>query len=963
MGGGRGTGGSHHDRKDNQAAPKSIHKRSEEDHHPGKHHHHHDPTHRGGRGGAGHRAQHADDDDKPEDDRDVLINRGQLGKELAESGEAPLKEYPRTPYTVKGSGEVEQGIRSGTHVVAAIRIPKWTSGIAFAQNPLLKVDVVIGGIENRRGALPGDLVAIKLLPRSEWEPAHQEKGSGDERKSLGLKRKSAPSASVGRGTSEGDEAPATLPDGREIWHVLSHADRKSKVLPAVDVTERICGEGKLPMYDWPQGIQPKGEVVEVLERSFTPYQCCRLFEQPNQSAAVAEEADVDPTTPSSPPQIQKQRYYKFKPYNEAFPFICVYGRDIPSNFHSEVNHFLFLVELPLQDLHWVEGHRYPVGKVVRSLGKSGTVAAESAIISFTHEVKDAPFTEEVEACVMERFEIPAPEELKRLGRRDLRQEEFVCTIDPATARDLDDALSIRKTSSGYRVGVHIADVSYFVPLASALDDEAKQRATSTYFVERVIPMLPRRLCEDYCSLNAGVDKFAFSCLWDLDHNGRIQSEWFGQSVIRNSCRMAYEDAQNIIDGDLSGNSLVFTEDHDTPFGALPREEKAKKVVESVQLLFELATRLREARFDRGALSLNKRKLKFVFENMDSALAPAGITTERGREANWTIEEFMLLANCRTAMKNVEYLPDCTLLRKHDPPRRTKLGQFIEAAKKFGFDITGKTGKGLSDSLAKYAEHPDVDVLRLMATMCMSLAKYANSMEDEDSTVEHFALAVPVYAHFTSPIRRYADLVTHRQLLLALDIEAAVKRSKAKGKERQEVIDGIDLGTLPHGDFYLHPEEVTLIAENCNKRKEAAKAAGEASSRLFLCLYIEAMRAKSHVDETVPKEFCVRVVIVRIKEKVFMVHCDELSQESEIFHNAGSQRWKRPNDVNEKDGSFIIDWGENPSSGETNLEKVTLFSDFVATIKVVTKGSMTLEFVLHPPWQRDPKLLTPILKSL
>ena len=583
-----------------------------------------------------------------------------------------------------------------------------------------------------------------------------------------------------------------------------------------------------------------------------------------------------------------------------------------------------------------------------SLGKAGTVVAESRAICAMTFVKDLDFTEEVESCIMPEFIVPSTEELRMSGRRDLRLEEFVCTIDPRSARDLDDALSITKLPSGYRLGVHIADVSHFVPFDSELDHEARDRATSVYLVERVIPMLPHKLCEDYCSLNAGCDKFAFSAVFQFDHHGELKSQWFGQSVIRNRCRMAYEDAQAIIDGDENGGSLHF---HDSEFvNGLTRQNLVDRVVTSVKLLYELAGILRKARFDRGALALNKAKIKFSFDVKDSLLAPTGFSLERSAEANWVVEEFMLLANIKVAEKIVEYLPQNALLRKHDPPNRKKLNKFLQTATKMGYEMSARTSKGLNDSLEKYKEDPNSDALRLMATYCLSLAKYTCSADEgDDLPVSHYALATPCYTHFTSPIRRYCDLVVHRQLLLALDIERAYQQKKAAGIEDKSI--EIDPSEMDHGEFFMNPSDVGAIAVKANMRKENARKASDQSLQLFFCLYLDAIRNLAKVDKTIQPFQTAKAIVTRVGEEKFSLLATGIAQDNEIYHNSGSQRWNGANAVDKEGLTFQINWGPAPSGGEDVIETAGLFFQCVVSLHVVVSNIMKLEMVILPPWER------------
>lgn len=805
-------------------------------------------------------------------------------------------------YAIGSQPEVEKAICEGRLVVGSLKIIKWGMGIAFVTCPGLGVDIEIHGFPNRGAAFPDDIVAVELEDESTWNAATTI--STDEEKHVPF----------------GIATGGTLPDGRAVHHVIENVSTAAKRDHPVSRIYELLGTAP-PSVE--AGKKPRGKVIAVLERRNVPRQPCRFA--------------------SDPGRLKPDRFYRFRPFNERYPMIAVYGRDIPTHFYDNIAQVLPYIEID-EDAPFVE-KKFPKGKMILSLGFAGTAESETKAIAASNNVKDAPFSEEVLACVMQSFVIPSPQQLAEMGRRDLRKEEFVCTIDPATARDLDDALSVTKVPGGYRVGVHIADVSHFVPIDTELDREARSRSTSTYFVERVIPMLPHKLCEDYCSLNAGEDKFAFSALFHMDNNGVVTSEWFGQSVIRNSCRMAYEDAQRIIDGDESGESLKF---HDSELTEVSRESLVVRVVESVKSLFRIAQQLRNKRFDDGALSLNKQKMKFSFDEMNSKVAPRSFELEKTKEANWMVEQFMLLANVRVAEKIVEFMPECAILRKHDAPKPKKLSAFGQAAEKNGFRISTRSSKGLNDSLLRYADDPRSDALRLMATYCMQLAKYISSGIDGEENIRHYALATPCYTHFTSPIRRYCDLVAHRQLLLALDIERQVKKNAARGQTDAPV----SINQLPHHRYYLSHQDVSDIADNANTRKEAARKCSEASLKLFFCLFLEARKMRSGADGKEPVAARTQAVVVRIKEESFTLYAAEIATDCEVFTNNANQVWE---DIshNDEDGNFTIKWkGDGPRS-EVREEKLELFSNVVVELRVCRdSGMMKLEMILMPPSGRE-----------
>ena len=927
--------GTHHGKDSRDKLSKNDH--AKHGHAEGKSHDNHGKAaahHQGGggRGGGGAPKHH--------ESLDFHATVGKL-PEVVVGDANTVKEAPFLPYKIGTLPVAEDLLKKtdyshpggDTYVVMEVKCIKWTHSVVFGVNKFVGRDVAL--VEERCGALPGDVVLVRLLPHDEW---YAKEGYGDD-------------VPTGVTSKEYREGTAELPDGRKVHKILEH--RATVPLSSYSAAERIHVSLGLPTNNiakdakWPDDAQPRGKICEVLERGFKRLHPCRVFHSGD-----------------GPVEVKADRYVMFKPYNQAYPIVAVYGRDIPSALWEILHELLVLVEInveskgDMENVPFING-KYPIGRVLMSLGRSGTVEAESRAIAASNGIVDSEFTDEVNNCVVQNFTVPKDAAvLETMNRRDLREEEFVCTIDPATARDLDDALSISrdKNTGHYRVGVHIADVSYFVPVGSKMDQEAKSRSTSTYFVEKVVPMLPRKLSEDYCSLNEGTDKFAFSSLFIVTRDGEVISEWFGQSVIRNRCRMAYEDAQKIIDGDESGETLKIHESEYHPNTPLSRDDVAKKVVKSVKTLFELAKTLREKRYAGGALSLNKSKIRFFFEDFNSRLSPAGFGMEKSREANWTIEEFMLLCNIRTAQKIVQYLPDCGMLRKHDGPQAKKIKAFLQATAEYGYQIEAGSSLQLNRSLQKYADDKNSDALRLMATYCMSLAMYTSSGGDSSATenqsisVRHYALATDVYTHFTSPIRRYPDIVAHRQLQLALALERIVNEKVAGGMSEAAAVrttglkdigialteDGdvvvpedeeepdhtnMHLGAPDISKFYLQPFEVSAIADNANAKKLAARRCSDASLSLYFCLYLNALRKQAESSalsaaNPAPVVHYARAIVVKTGADKFSLYAPDIAQDFEVFHNAqmhGTQKWVATNIVEANNIKFLIQWGFMPGN--------------------------------------------------
>ena len=384
---------------------------------------------------------------------------------------------------------------------------------------------------------------------------------------------------------------------------------------------------------------------------------------------------------------------------------------------------------------WPEGAKNPIGKIIHVLGKQGDNNAEMNAILADFGFPLA-FPKDVEAAAEAIAEtIPAAEIAKR---RDFRKV-LTFTIDPFDAKDFDDAISFQKLPNGnYEIGVHIADVSHYVLPDSALDIEAYDRGTSVYLVDRVIPMLPERLSNGLCSLRPNEDKLCFSAVFELDEKAIIHSEWFGRTVIHSDKRFAYEEAQEIIEGKQSDFS------------------------EEILKLNELAYILRERKFKAGAISFESAEVKF---KLDEQGKPIGVYVKERKDAHKLIEDFMLLANRKVAefvAKKGQGKHKYTFVyRAHDSPKEEALLNFAQFASKFGYKINTQSDKTIAFSLnallVDVEGKGEQNVLTQLAIRSMAKAIYTTKKSS------HYGLAFEYYTHFTSPIRRYPDVMVHRLL--------------------------------------------------------------------------------------------------------------------------------------------------------------------------------------------------------
>ncbi|KAI9357436.1 hypothetical protein BD770DRAFT_344738 [Pilaira anomala] len=597
----------------------------------------------------------------------------------------------------------------------------------------LESDIYIGGLKSRNRALDGDLVVVRLI------------------------------------------------DVDEVWSARE-ADRKERsnepeAIPQ-DENEDSNNSHK-PLYC--------GEVVGISLRS------------PNSKFVGTI---IQPRTPSNNNQNNAQpgrnnrsplRIAWFKPSNPRIPLIILRDQDIPKDLTENPEFYktnLYAATLSYWPIHDTS----PTGKLLEWIGPLGEMGTENSALLADNNIITLPFTPVALSGLPEMpWTIPSYELEKRM---DLRHE-LVFSIDPESAKDLDDALHFKVLEDGfYEVGVHIADVSYFLKRGSCLDEEALRRGTSTYLVGNVIPMLPTLLCEELCSLNPGVDRLAFSVIWKMDAYGKILSTWFGKTVIHSKCKLSYEDAQRVIDGEELRSDITLHGNH-----------SVSHLSASIFMLNKLAMEMRKKRFMYGSLTLGSMKFKV---NLNAEGQPSSIEKIVTTEANHLVEEFMLCANISVAKKISDVFPKEALLRRHDPPLERRLTKFIELMEELGFDFSGDSAGALQVSFDKIEDEDVKEVLLVLAIRCMQRAKYFCAGKMEAERYLHYALNEPVYTHFTSPIRRYADVVVHRLL------EAALNDTSLSGYDEKSI----------HS-----------ISIKCNTKKDGSRNAQDASTNLYLAKYL------------------------------------------------------------------------------------------------------------------------------
>ncbi len=428
---------------------------------------------------------------------------------------------------------------------------------------------------------------------------------------------------------------------------------------------------------------------------------------------------------------------------------------------------------------WPENSKNPFGKITQVLGKPGDQETEIHSILLEYGLP-YEFPEEVEKYASKIDIEISKEEISK--RRDMRSD-LTFTIDPITAKDFDDALSFKKLENGhYEIGIHIADVSHYVQPKTILDVEAYNRATSVYLVDRVVPMLPEMLSNGVCSLRPNEEKLTFSVVFEMNEKAKLINQWFGRTVTYSDKRFSYEEAQEIIETksntipkEVSLSSDAYTVNED--------------IVEAILKLDELAKILRSKRMKDGAISFDKKEVRF---HLDEQANPTGVFFKESKDANKLIEEFMLLANRKVAefvgLKGNKQASNKTFIyRVHDEPDIEKLSALQNIVNKFGYKINIDTRDQITKSLNQLLKDVhgkgEANMVETLTIRSMSKAVYTTD------NIGHYGLAFDYYSHFTSPIRRYPDVMTHRLLQYYLDgghsPKSEIYEEKCKHSSKQE----------------------------------------------------------------------------------------------------------------------------------------------------------------------------------
>lgn len=634
-----------------------------------------------------------------------------------------------------GVDEIKQGLASGKLIKGGIRTSRYNPFEAYVMNEATGDSVLLDGRSAMNRAIDGDVVAVEILPESDWvRPGSKlvtESGGTDENKE--------------EGTDAGGLAPETA-----------------------DETETIAAAAKKTA-----GAVPTGRVVGIVRRN---------WRERGYAASIDMGKDGKGPNPAAGGFASRVLCV---PSDRRFPKIRIQTRQLESLLDQRI-------VVVIDD--WPVDSMYPEGHYVKSLGLIGSVDAETQALLLENDVDDRPFAPAVYACVPPLPWKVTEDHLAEPGREDLR-DLLVCSVDPPGCKDIDDALSARLLDDGrIEIGVHIADVTSFLFPGTAMDEEAARRGTTTYLVQRRLDMLPGALTTDICSLVGEQERLAFSVFWILDKETMLPDEKiqprFTKSVIKSAAALTYEQAQTRIDDVTMNDDLTL----------------------SLRRLRDVARKLRKRRMDNGALTLASPEVRFEMDQQSSDPLDVGMYVTR--ETNQMVEEMMLLANVSTAERILQAYPTAAMLRRHPIPEQKMFEPLLKAAKACGVELNTQSNQTLASTLdaAVRSEDPYFNtLLRLQATRCMSQAVYCSSGQYAGPERMHYGLAMPLYTHFTSPIRRYADVIVHRLLSAAI-------------------------GLCPRHASLEDSDSVKAIADVCNVRHHNSQQAGRASVELHTMVF-------------------------------------------------------------------------------------------------------------------------------
>ncbi|XP_058557204.1 DIS3-like exonuclease 2 isoform X3 [Neofelis nebulosa] len=771
--------------------------------------------------------------------------------------------------TYMSKEDVSEGLKRGTLIQGVLRINPKKFHEAFIPSPDGDRDIFIDGVVARNRALNGDLVVVKLLPEEQWKVIKPE---SNDKETEGTDELDLPEELCGSHLPQ--QSVKGYNDSPDVIIEAQFDDSDSEDGHGNTQNVLVDGVQKLSVCVHDKGKEDADAPV-TKDESTSMSQDTRVLSEKSLQRSAKVVYILDKKHSRAATGFLKlladknselfRKYALFSPSDHRVPRIYVPLKDCPQDFVTRPKDYantLFICRI----VDWKEDSNFALGHLAKSLGQAGEIEPETEGILTEYGVDFSDFSSEVLDCLPQGlpWTIP-PEEFSK--RRDLRKD-CIFTIDPSTARDLDDALSCKPLADGnFEVGVHIADVSYFVPEGSPLDKVAAERATSVYLVQKIL------------------------------------GEWFGRTIIRSCTKLSYEHAQSMIESPTKK----------IPEKELPPispEHTSEEVHQAVLNLHGIAKELRKQRFVDGALRLDQLKLAFTLDH-ETGL-PQGCHIYEYRDSNKLVEEFMLLANMAVAHKTYRAFPERALLRRHPPPQTKMLNDLMEFCDQMGLPMDFSSAGALNKSLTKTFGDDKYSLARkeVLTNMCsrpMQMALYfcSGTLRDQ-AQFRHYALNVPLYTHFTSPIRRFADVLVHRLLAATLGYRE-----------------------LPD----LEPDALQKQADHCNDRRMASKRVQELSTGLFFAILVKEsgpLESEAMVLGVLNQAFDVLVLRYGVQKRVY---CNALPLRSHHFQRVG----KKP--------ELTLVWEPEDLEQEPVQQVVTIFSLVEVVLRAETsalKYSATLK---------------------
>lgn len=757
------------------------------------------------------------------------------------SGNQQQRKTLFTPYLPQAT--LPALLADGQLVAGVLRVNKKNRSDAYVTTADLDADIFICGSKDRNRALEGDLVAVELLDVDEVWGQKREKEEKKKRKDVSDQRGGGVTA-VNDATTQPESASAAQEGG-----IRRRGSLKQRPTQKKNDDVEVEGQSLLLMEEDEINDEQKplyaGHIVAVIERvagqMFSG--TLGLLRPSSQATKEKQEAERQAregghNTRNQDRQQERPKIVWFKPTDKRVPLIAIPTEQAPKDFvehHQDYASKIFVACIkrwPITSLH-------PFGTLVEQLGEAGDLKVETDALLRDNNFGPDDFSDAVIKNVgHEEWSVANDGEGALAGRRDFRDEKTF-TIDPNGSKELDDAIHFRDLGDGQvEVGVHVADVTHFVKPGTLVDREAKKRGTGVYLMNRTVNMLPPKLSQDVCCLSPGEDRYTLSVVFKVNAaTGRVIEEetWVGKGIIKSSGKLSYEEVDAVINGASSSAAGV-------------SEEQADQIL----TLHSLTNKFRQARFG-GDTVADIPPLRLLYQ-LDDENVPVEQNIFDSSPAHEMIEELSHKTNAVVAQKIYQVFGDRALLRKQASPNPRRLKTFADRMNNIGYDVDISTSAGLQNSLFRIEDDEVRKGMETLAVKAMGRAKYVIGAKVPDGIVEHYALNLPLYTHFTNPSRRYADIVVHRQL------EAALSGGAVEFNE--------DIETLGK------------TAETCNVKKDSAHAAQEQS------VHIESCRMMARKSEEQGGDLISIGIVVCVYESAFdvlipeygfekRVHCDQL----------------------------------------------------------------------------------------